>query len=269
MPADRPAVMAVVTRSRAKCSDRGVTDPDQIAMAAVDRAVHEGADILDIGAAEDTSRVVPFVAAVRERYPEILISVHTWRRDVARPVIEAGADILSWVGADLTLAELAAERGCGVVCRSTGCASRLTRPPWVPGTDVVRDVVDDLDAQATTLVGLGVQKEAILIDPTPDAGKDTRHGLELLRRSDDLVATGWPVLMTLSAKDFGEVLDAGTDDRLDGILAATAIAAWAGIRVFRVHQVRQIRRALEMVASIAGTRAPARAIRGRTMRGPG
>ncbi len=260
--------MAIVTRTPNLCSDRGVTDPDQVAMAAVDRAVYEGADILDIGAAEGTRRVVPFVAAVRECYPEILISVHAWRRDVARPVLEAGADILNWAGVDLQLAELAAERGCGVVRRYSGCASRRTPPPQVPGADVVRDVIDDLTAQATTLVGLGVQKEAILIDPTRDVGKDTWHGLELLRRSDDLVATGWPVLMTLSNEDCGETLDAGMDDRLDGILAATAIAAWAGIRVFRVHQVRQTRRVLEMVASIAGTRPPARAIRGLTMRGP-
>ncbi|MGH3962033.1 MAG: dihydropteroate synthase [Pseudonocardiaceae bacterium] len=272
LPADRAAVMATVAPTPNLRSDRGVTypdsHPDQVAMAAVDRAVHEGADILDIGAAEDTRRVVAFVAAVRERYPELLISVQTWRCDVARPVLEVGADILSWAGADLELAEVAAERRCGVVCRYTGCASRRTRPPRIPGTDVVRDVIDDLTAQATTLVGLGVQKEAILIDPTRDVGKDTWPGLELLRRSHDLVATGWPVLMTLSNKDFGETLDAGMDGRLDGILAATAIAAWASIRVFRVHQVRQTRRVLEMVASIAGTRPPASAIRGLTMREP-
>lgn len=251
LPADRAAVMAIVTRSTNSCSDRGVTHSDQ---AAVDRAVHEGADIVDIGAAEDTRRVVPFVAAVRERYPELLISVDLWRHEVARPLLDAGADILNWADADLTLAEVAAERGCGVVCWHTGCASWRTR---VSGTDVVRDVIDDLTAQAATLVGLGVPREAILIDPTHHAGKDIGHGLELLRRSDDMVATGWPVLITLSAKDFMGV---------DGILAATAIAAWAGIRVFRVYQVRQTRRVLEMVASIAGTRPPARTIRGLTMR---
>ncbi|MGH4007067.1 MAG: dihydropteroate synthase [Pseudonocardiaceae bacterium] len=264
--------MASVTPTPDRCSDRGGTDPDpdQVAMAAVDRAVREGADILDIGLDADTCRVVPFVASVRERYPELVISVHTWRRDVARPVLAAGVDILNGAGVDRTLAELVAERGCGVVCRYSGYASRRTR---VPGTGVEREVVNDLTAQATTLVGFGIPKEAILIDPTHDAGKNTWHGLELLRHSDDLVATGWPVLMTLSDKDFGETLDTGmdarVDDAVDGILAATAIAAWAGIRVFRVPaQVRQTRRVLEMVASIAGTRPPARAIRGLTVQGP-
>jgi dihydropteroate synthase len=258
--------MAIVTRSTDSCSDRGVTHSDQVAMAAVDRAAHEGADIVDLGAAEDTRRVVPFVAAVRERYPELAISVDIWRQEVARPLLDAGADILNWAGADLALAEVAAERGCGVVCRYTGCASWRTR---VSGTDVVRDVIDDLTAQAATLVGLGVPKEAILIDPTYDVGKDIGYGLELLRRSEDVVATGWPVLITLSAQDFvGESLDAEVGDQVDGIRAATAIAAWARIRVFRAHQVRQTRRVLEMVASIAGTRPPAHVIRGLTIRGP-
>jgi dihydropteroate synthase len=256
LPADRAAVMAIVTRGTDSCSDRGVTYPNQVAMAAVDRAVHEGADIVDLGAAEDTRRVAPFVAAVRERYPELAISVDIWRPEVARPLLDAGADILNWADADLALAEVAAERECGVVCRYTGRASWRTR---VTGTDVVRDVIDDLTAQAATLVRLGVPREAILIDPTHDVGKDIGYGLELLRRSDDLVATGWPVLITLSTKGFIGV---------DGILAATAIAAWARIRVFRVHQVRQIRRVLEMMASIAGTRPPARAVRGLTMREP-
>jgi len=266
LPADRAAVMAIVTRGTDSCSDRGVTYPDQVAMAAVDRAVHEGADIVDLGAAGDTRRVAPFVAAVRERYPELAISVDIWRPEVARPLLDAGADILNWADADLALAEVAAERGCGVVCRYTGCASWRTR---VSGTDVVRDVIDDLTAQAATLVGLGVPREAILIDPTHDVGKDIGYGLELLRRSDDLVATGWPVLITLSATNFiGESLDAEVGGQVDGIMAATAIAAWARIRVFRVHQVRQTRRVLEMVASIAGTRPPARAVRGLTKRGP-
>jgi dihydropteroate synthase len=130
-------------------------------------------------------------------------------------------------------------------------------------TDVVREVIEDLTAQASNLVELGVPKEGILIDPTHDFGKNTWHGLELLRRCDELVATGWPVLMALSNKDFiGETLGVGVDDRVDGTLAATAIAAWANVRVFRAHQVRRTRHVLEMVASIAGTRPPARATRG-------
>jgi dihydropteroate synthase len=276
LPGDRASVMAIVNRTPDSFYDRGATYSDQAAMTAVDRAVDEGADIVDIGGvkagpgddvgvAEETRRVVPFVAAVRQRYPDLLISVDTWRHEVARSAVQAGADIINdtWAGADPKLAEVAAEYRCGVVCSHTGGAPPRTRPHRVRYTDVVRAVIDDLTAQAGKLVRLGVPREGILIDPTHDFGKNTWHGLELLRRSDELVATGWPVLMALSNKDFiGETLGVGLDDRVDGTLAATAIAAWAKVRVFRAHQVRQTRHVLEMVASIAGTRPPARAVRG-------
>jgi dihydropteroate synthase len=108
-----------------------------------------------------------------------------------------------------------------------------------------------------------VRRDGILIDPTHDFGKNTRHSLELTRRLDELVTTGWPVLVALSRKDFvGETLDLPAGDRLEGTLAATAISAWHGARVFRAHDVRATRRVLDMVASIRGDRPPAVARRG-------
>jgi dihydropteroate synthase len=109
----------------------------------------------------------------------------------------------------------------------------------------------------------GVPGRGIHIDPTLDFGNNTWHGLELIRRSGELVATGWPVLMALSRKDFvGETLDLPPDERLEGTLAATALAAAAGCAVFRAHDVVATRRVLEMVASIAGDRPPQRPERG-------
>jgi dihydropteroate synthase len=103
----------------------------------------------------------------------------------------------------------------------------------------------------------------VLIDPTHDFGKNTWHGLELVHRTSELVATGWPVLMALSNKDFvGETLDVPLQERLVGTLATTAICAWLGARVFRVHEVRETRQVLEMVAAIRGDRPPAVARRG-------
>ena len=111
-------------------------------------------------------------------------------------------------------------------------------------------------------MSVGVRADAILIDPAHDFGKNTRHSLEVSRRLDELVATGWPVLVALSNKKFiGETLDAATGERLTGTLAATAIAAWQGARVFRAHQVRETRQVLDMVASMRGYRPPAAARR--------
>jgi dihydropteroate synthase len=273
---DRALVMAIINRTPDSFYDRGATYAEDAALAAVDTAVAEGADIIDIGgvkagpgdpvdAEEEIRRVVPFVAAVRARHPDLVISVDTWRAGVARLACAEGADILNdtWAGADPKLAEVAAEFGVGMVCSHTGGAAPRTRPHRVSYPDLVGEVVRELTEQAERAVALGVPKEGVLIDPTHDFGKNTWHGLELLRRCDELVATGWPVLMALSHKDFiGETLGVGLHERGEGTLAATALAAAAGVRVFRAHDVAATRRTVEMVASILGTRPPSGCVRG-------
>ncbi|MDQ3577640.1 MAG: dihydropteroate synthase [Actinomycetota bacterium] len=276
VPQDRALVMAIVNRTRDSFYDKGAAFEDAAALSAVDRAVSEGADIVDIGgvragshgetvdAGEEARRVVPFVAAVRERHPGLVISVDTWRNEVGRAVCAAGADLINdtWAGADPMLAEVAAEYGVGIVCSHTGGAEPRTDPHRVRYTDVVAEVVTELVERAERMVAIGVPRSGVLIDPTHDFGKNTWHGLELLRRLDELVGTGWPVLMALSNKDFvGETLGVGLAERVDGTLAATAVSAWTGARVFRAHEVRRTRQVVEMVASIAGTRPPARAVR--------
>jgi dihydropteroate synthase len=137
----------------------------------------------------------------------------------------------------------------------------VTYPPEPDG--VVAAVLDGLRAGAERAVAAGVAPAAVLIDPTLDFGKTTRHSLRVLRATDEVVALGYPVLQSLSRKDFvGETLDLPVDDRLEGTLAATAVAAWLGAIVFRAHDVRATRRVADMVASIRGARPPARAIRG-------
>ncbi|RSM86966.1 dihydropteroate synthase [Kibdelosporangium aridum] len=273
---NRALVMAIVNRTKDSFYDRGATFGDEAAMTAVARAVAEGADIVDIGGvragshgeivdtSEELRRVIPFVAAVREKFPDVVISVDTWRHEVGRAACEAGADLLNdtWAGVDPRLAEVAAEFGVGIVCSHTGGVQPRTDPHRVHYRDVVAEVAEELVARANRMVELGVPAEGVLIDPTHDFGKNTWHGLELLRRLDELVATGWPVLMALSNKDFvGETLGVDLTDRVDGTLAATSVAAWTGARVFRAHQVRQTRKVVEMVASIAGTRPPTRVLR--------
>ncbi|EME65292.1 dihydropteroate synthase [Rhodococcus ruber] len=273
---DRALVMAIVNRTPDSFYDRGATFTDEAAMAAVDRAVADGADLVDIGgvkagpgevvdAEEETRRVVPFVAAIRARHPGLLVSVDTWRSDVARRALAEGADLINdtWAGADPELVTVAAELGAGIVCSHTGGAAPRTRPHRVRYTDVVAEVTREIVAAAERAAKAGVPGDSILIDPTHDFGKNTFHGLELLRHVDVLVNTGWPVLMALSNKDFiGETLGVELADRLEGTLAATALAAAAGARMFRVHEVAATRRVVDMVAAVAGTRPPARTVRG-------
>lgn len=270
-------VMAIVNRTRDSFFDQGSTFSENSAKDAIGRAVTNGADIVDIGgvragsegedvtADEEAARVLPLVAWARERWPDIVISVDTWRHEVGRQVCEAGADLINdtWAGTDPQLVEVAAEFGAGYVCSHTGGLPPRTDPQRPFYADVVADVIETTTAAAERAVALGVPRDGILIDPTFDFGKNTWHSLELLRHTSSLVETGWPVLIALSHKDFiGETLDAPVEDRGPGTLAATAVAALANAAVFRAHDVRGTRQVLDMVATIQGIRPPARALRG-------
>jgi dihydropteroate synthase len=273
---DQLLVMAIVNRTPDSFYRPGVTWDPAAAMARVHAVAAEGADIVDIGGVparpgddvdvrEEIRRTVPFIAAVRDAHPDLVISVDTWRHEVGREACAAGADLLNdtWGGWDSRLVEVAAESGAGVVCSHAGHLPPRTRPFRVAYEDVVQDVLDGTLALAARAVDVGVDPARILIDPAHDFGKNTWHSLEITRRLTELVATGWPVLVSLSNKDFvGETLDAAVDERLAGTLATTAVCAWLGARVFRAHQVRDTRHVLDMVAAIRGDIPPARAVRG-------
>lgn len=186
------------------------------AMERVHAVVAEGADIAGmpglgdgVDEREEIRRIVPFVATVRDVYPELVIGVSTGRPEVAREACAAGADLLGGAGAGL--AEVAGSFGAGVVC-SLSLAARA--------------------------VEAGVEPERIIVGPSR------------ARELAGLVASGWPVLLSLSGQD------------LAGSLATAAVGAWLGARVFRVGQVRETRRALRMVSAIRGDIPPAYAVRG-------
>ena len=269
-------VMAIVNRTPDSFYDRGATWDDGPAFERVDTVVDEGADIVDIGgikaapgevidAAEEMRRVIGFVAEVRARHPEVLISIDTWRSEVAREAVAAGADLVNaaWGGHDRALAGVVAETGAGLVCTHTGGVTPRTRPHRIEYDDVVLDAIADTTAEAERAASLGVPRERIFIDPAHDFGKNTWHSLEITRRLEEFTATGWPVLVSLSNKDFvGETLDLPVGERLTGTLASTAICAFKGAHVYRVHEVAQTRQVLDMVSTIVGDRPPARTVRG-------
>lgn len=274
---DAMLVMAIVNRTPDSFYDKGATFAEDKAMERVDLVVEQGADIVDIGGvkaapggdvdvAEEIDRVAGLVARVREAHPQLVISVDTWRAEVGEAVCAAGADVLNdaWGGADPGLVDVAAEHDVAIICTHTGGVEPRTRPfrtgfEW----DVVADVIDGVLGYAERAVAAGVARESVVIDPAHDFGKNTHQTLEVTRRLDEMVDTGWPVLVSLSNKDFvGETLDRPVDERLIGTLATTAVSAWLGARIYRVHEVAETRQVLDMVATLRGERPPARTIRG-------
>jgi dihydropteroate synthase len=274
-PAQR-LVMAIVNRTPDSFFRPGVTWDEGAALERVHEVVAQGADILDVGGVPakpgsevdipaEIGRVVPFIATVRGHHPDLVISVDTWRHEVGREACAAGADMLNdtWGGWDPKLAEVAAEVGATLVCSHAGGLPPRTRPFRLAYDDVVADVLDTVLGLAARAVRLGVDPARVIIDPAHDFGKNSWHSLEITRRLGELTATGWPVLLSASRKDFvGEALGAGLEERLPGTLAVTAVAAWQGARIFRAHDVAETRMALDMVAAIRGDIAPARMVRG-------
>jgi dihydropteroate synthase len=270
VPDGRLVVMAIVNRTPDSFYDRGATYELAAAVERVDRVVAEGADMVDVGgvkaapgedvdAVEEIRRTVDLVAAIRDAHPALPISIDTWRAEVAKEALAAGADVVNdaWGGVDPELAGVAAEAGAGIVCTHAGGLPPRTRPHRVTYDDVVADIVTRTTALAEAAVAAGVARDRVLVDPGHDFGKNTRHSLEATRRLDELVATGWPVLVAVSNKDFiGEALDRPPGHREVGTLAALTVSAWLGARVFRVHDVVAARQALDLIAILRGTAQP-------------
>lgn len=272
---DRPAVMAIINRTTNSFFAGNRYHQLDDALLALDYAVASGADLVDVGGVRagqegpeitpvaEYDAVAPFLEAARARHPDLILSVDTWRSEVAERLRWAEVDLINdtWAGYDHDLMHVAAAHGQGYVCSHSGGLAPRTdpvAPHYPPEPDgVVDDVCTWLSHLAHRAVEAGVAPERVLVDPTLDFGKHTLHSLTLLRHTDRVASLGFPVLQAISRKDFiGETLNLPVEERLEGSLAAVSIASWLGCTVFRVHDVQATRRALDMVASIKGVRAP-------------
>jgi dihydropteroate synthase len=259
-------LLAIINRTPDSFYDAGRYLDDDAAMSAVARAVADGADAVDIGgvkagpgpevsAAEELGRVVSFIAAIRERHPDLVISVDTWRASVADAACDAGADLINdaWAGHDPEVAAVAAAHRAGYLCAHTGGHPPRTDPHRVRYQDVVSDMVGDLCRQAEAAIAAGVREDGLLIDAAQDFGKNTYHSLQVTGQVGALVDTGWPVLLAVSNKKFIAetlALSGPKSERLTGTIATTAVAVWEGVRMVRAHDVPQTRQVLDMIAAL-------------------
>ena len=234
----------------------------------------QGADLLDLGAVragpgpvvpeeEEMERLLPLVEALVGR-THVPLSVETARPAVARAAFDAGASILNDVTAlaDADLASTCAAAGGALVLMHHGgqIRGRPRNPRYV---DVVSSVLAEWDRLSALSREAGVRPEGIIFDPGLDFGKNTYHSLELMRRLDELVGSGVPVLVAPSRKDVvGETLGLPPEDRLPGTLALVALSAIAGASVVRVHDVKAAHDVVTMVEAVKGRIAPRSPVRG-------
>lgn len=262
----RVAVMAIVNRTPDSFHDRGRTYALGKAVEAVTAAAEAGADWIDIGGvpfapgpevsvAEELDRVLPVVEAARSR---TVVSVDTFRPEVAAEVIKAGAGVVNDTSGlrDPAMADVVAGTDAQLVITHSLAAPR-TLWPSPRYDDVTTEVAEFLRERVAVALDRGVRPDQIIIDPGHDLNKNTRHTLELTRRLDEIAAVGYPLLAAVSNKDFiGETLGAEQPDRLAGTLAAVVFCVLHGARIVRVHDVRATVDAVRMTEAMLGWREP-------------
>lgn len=263
------AVMAVINRTPDSFFDHGATFALDRAVKSALSADRAGADWVDIGglafspdtplisAAEEMDRVLPVVAGVAAA-SDVVISIDTWRPEVAAAAVAAGAAVINDTSGlrDPSLAELAAGTGATLVITHSVAAPHQHHPSPRYG-DVVADVRRFLVETVQRAIDHGVPERQIVVDPGHDLNKSTRHTLELTRRFDEIASIGLPSLAAVSNKDFvGEALDRPKPERLAGSLAAATWCIQLGARVIRMHDVPSAVDTVRMAAAINGWRDP-------------
>lgn len=270
------ALMGIVNNTPDSFYDQGATFGVQRAVDRAEVLLAEGADIIDVGGIrggpgaevsvdDEVRRVVPVVEAIRSAHADAILSVDTWRADVASEVLAAGADIVNDVtGAhDEAILDVVASHDAGYVAMHHGGQprSRPFRSSLPP--DVTAAVVEHCRELTDRAVAAGVHRDRLIVDPGHDFGKNTYHSLELSRRLPELVALGFPVLVALSNKDFiGETLGTPIDERVDGSIAAAVFSVLRGAHIVRIHEVARTRHAMQMTEALLGWRPPAITVRG-------
>jgi dihydropteroate synthase len=254
--------MGVVNVTPDSFSDGGLFLDADAAIAQGRRLAEEGADILDVGGEstrphaepvseeEERRRVVPVVEGLVGAGPQL--SIDTSKAGVARAALDAGATYVNDVTAfraEPELAALVAERGAECcLMHMLGDPGTMQDDPRY--ADVVSDVKAFLEERLAFAVAEGVPEERVMLDPGIGFGKTVAHNLELLRRLDEIVALGRPVVVGTSRKSFlGRLTGREVGERLPGTIATNVLALERGATVFRVHEVAPVRDALAVAAA--------------------
>jgi dihydropteroate synthase len=262
---ERTLVMGIVNVTPDSFSEGGrFFDADEATEHAA-RMVADGADVVDVGgestrpgsdlvpADEELKRVIPVIERLREQIPGVPISIDTRKAEVAARALDAGASIVNDVsaGGDPEMFDVVRERDAAIVLmHMKGEPKTMQEAPNYD--DVVGEVHEYLRERIEAAEFAGIEAERIAIDPGIGFGKDLGHNLELIRRVDAFLDLGRPVLVGPSRKRFiGTILDLPEDQRVEGTIGAVAWMVARGAHAVRVHDVREVVRAVRVIDAIA------------------
>lgn len=249
-------------------------DPIEQSLRQAEHFLKYGADILDVGgestrpgsqpvdADAEMQRVIPVIAAMHTEFPDAIISIDTYKAQVAEAAFHAGAHLLNdvWaLRADPQLGSVAAAFHAPVILmhnRSNPAGVEVRNQlgnAYIGSTyqNLVDDVKRELLASVELAVAAGVQETHIILDPGLGFGKTREHNLELINRLDEIRALGFPVLLGPSRKSFiGFTLDLPADQRVEGTAAAISVGIMRGADMIRVHDVKEMARVAKMTDAI-------------------
>jgi dihydropteroate synthase len=261
----RPLLMGILNATPDSFSDGRGEEAVAVRLERGRALVAAGADIVDVGgesargdrpavsAAEEIARVEELVSALAR--DGVLVSVDTYKVEVAEAAIAAGAAIVNDVSGlrDVKLASLCARTGAALVLMHTAVEPKGTLLDPATYEDVVADVVAFLRDRIAVAVDAGMTEEQLILDPGPDFAKTPAQTVAVLRTLPRLAALGRPLLLALSRKDFvGALTGRHPRDRLPGTLAAISEGLDAGGSILRVHDVAAVRDFLRVRAALRG-----------------
>jgi dihydropteroate synthase len=271
---DAPRIFGIVNVTPDSFSDGGRLTSLDDARRLIAQLIAEGADAIDVGGEstrpqgavpvsedEELRRVIPVIVAVVADYPGFLISIDTVKARVAKEALEAGASIVNDVSAfrlDAEMPTVCASSQAGVVLmHSRGdVADMATYARATYGDDPVGEIVNELRAAVNAATGAGIPANCIVVDPGIGFAKRSVHSLAALRELRRVAALGHPVMVGVSRKRFiGELTGVATPaERIAGTVGANVAALERGARIFRVHDVKPNRDALDVAWAIAADR---------------
>ena len=259
----KPVVMGIINATPDSFSDGGKYNQLDAALRQAEQMLNDGALILDIGGEstrpgaadvteqEELSRVIPIIAAIRQRF-DCVISVDTSKAAVMSAAVQSGADIINDVRAlqergALDVAVAAKVPVC--LMHMQGAPRSMQHAPQY--SDVVAEVLQYLQQRAAECEQAGIAKHNIILDPGFGFGKSLAHNYSLLQQLEQFIATGYPVLAGMSRKSMiGQLLNVPVEQRLAGSLACATIAAIKGAQIIRVHDVKETVQAVRVVTAM-------------------
>ena len=260
----RTLIMGVLNVTPDSFSEEGRYFEVDSAIAHAKRMVNEGADIVDIGgessrpgalsisADEELTRVLPVVERLASEIP-VPISIDTYKANVARRALQAGAHIVNDITAlsgDSDMASVVSEMLAGLVLmHMKGNPRTMQHSPAYQ--NVISDILRFFQERIGEAEKNGIHPDSILVDPGIGFGKTTEHNLEILRRLRDFQSLNKPILIGTSKKSFiGKILDLPVNERMEGTAATITWAISQGADVVRVHDVKPMRRVAQMTDAI-------------------